>query len=300
MFKPELPPLKTRIISYIAAVPIAFFIGLFYGLSPLVSAVVAAAFAVLFAAALFFELRSKRRDEEFRKAVQSGEYQQDDKWQQKYKEYILKNDFQQVRGDSMKRDLDRRYISKFGIAMLIAAAAFFIAAIFWRTGFAEINFTLAISGIIFGGWGAYKLRKTPVRAFIKQCGERLPVIERSYLNGRMLTYRRNGEGSCNNGINIGGNYTVIYSADSITAIDNSDIESVTKHVTKTKYYNNHIYSGAVFSHKLYIALKAREGELTGRQYSVELNEFQVQMAYEALSPYNTPVTASVREHTEVG
>ena len=70
MFKPELPPLKTRIISYIAAVPIAFFIGLFYGLSPLVSAVVAAAFAVLFAAALFFELRSKRRDEEFRKAVQ--------------------------------------------------------------------------------------------------------------------------------------------------------------------------------------------------------------------------------------
>ena len=77
MFKPELPPLKTRIISYIAAVPIAFFIGLFYGLSPLVSAVVAAAFAVLFAAALFFELRSKRRDEEFRKAVQSGEYQQD-------------------------------------------------------------------------------------------------------------------------------------------------------------------------------------------------------------------------------
>ncbi|HNZ99259.1 hypothetical protein [Ruminococcus sp.] len=174
MFKPELPPLKTRIISYIAAVPIAFFIGLFYGLSPLVSAVVAAVFAVLFAAALFFELRSKRRDEEFRKAVQSGEYQQDDKWQQKYKEYVLKNDFRQVMGDSMKRDLDRRYISKFGIAMLIAAAALFIAAIFWRTGFAEINFTLAISGIIFGGWGRIQAAEDSCESLHKAVRRKAP------------------------------------------------------------------------------------------------------------------------------
>ena len=300
MFKPELPPLKRRIFCYIAAVPFSFFVGLFYGFSAVLSAVIAAAFAIFLAAALYFELRSRRKDEELKKAVQNGEYQQDDKWQQKYKEYVLKNDFQQVRGDSMKQDLDRRYISKFGVTMLIIAAALFLTAIFWRTGFAEINMTFVFSGLLFGGWGAYKLLKTPVRAFIKQCGEKLPEIERSYLNGRMLTYRRNGEGSCNNGINIGGNYTVIYSADSITAIDNSDIESVCKHVTKTKYYGNNVYTGSVFSHRLYINLKAREGELAGRQYSVELNEFQVQMVYEALSRYNTPVTASLKEHIEVG
>lgn len=300
MFKSDLPPLKSRIIGYIVSVPLSFFIALFYGLPAGLCLLTSAAFALLFLTATILELRSKRKDEEFRKSVQNGEYQQDDKWQQKYKEYVLKNDFQQVRGNSMKADLDRRFRSRFGIAMLIVAAAFFIAAALIRTGLIETNVILAAAGLLFGGWGAYKLLKTPVRKFIKSCGDKLPIIERSYLNGRMLTYKRNGERSCISGINIGGNYIVIYEDKVIRCIDRNEIGSVSKHVTKTKYYGNNIYSGSVFTHELIISLKPRSGELVGLKYSVELNEFQVQMAYEALSVYNTPVSSSIGEHIETG
>lgn len=223
MFKPELPPLKTRIISYIAAVPIAFFIGLFYGLSPLVSAVVAAAFAMLFAAALFFELRSKRKDEEFRKAVQNGEYQQDDKWQQKYKEYILKNDFQQVTANSMRANLNRRFFKPSGAVWLTASVLFIAAAIICRAAESDIRAVLAVSGIISAMWGVFKLLHTPVSSFIANCGEKLPEIERSYLNGKMLTYRKNGEHACNSGINIGGNYVVMYTDSVIICLDKNEI-----------------------------------------------------------------------------
>lgn len=200
----------------------------------------------------------------------------------------------------MKADLSRRFLSVSGIVMLVISALFFITAIFFNAGFAEITFILIFSGLLFGGWGAFKILNTPVRTFIKECGEEYPEIERSYLNGRMLTYKRNGELSCNCGINISGNYTVIYNSKKIDFIENAEIGSVQKHVTKTKYYGNQIYNGSVFSYTLIITLKKRSKNDIPKQYRVKLNEFQLEMAYQALSTYNVPITASIREKTETG
>ena len=239
-------------------------------------------------------------DKEFKNDIDNGRYHQDEKWQQKYAEYADKHDFIQVKGDSMKADLSRRFLSVSGIVMLVISALFFISAIFFNAGFAETTFILIFSGLLFGGWGAFKLLNTPVRAFIKECGEKYPEIERSYLNGRMLTYKRNGELSCNCGINISGNYTVIYNSKKIDFIENAEIDSVQKHVTKTKYYGNQIYNGSVFSYTLIITLKKRIENDIPKQYRVKLNEFQLEMAYKALSAYNVPITASIREKTEMG
>jgi hypothetical protein len=301
MFHPDLLPLKRRIIAYIIAIPLVYIIGRFYYKLPnIICIFLTVGTAVFLAIALFMELKSNHMDKEFKNDIDNGKYHQDEKWQQKYAEYVDKHDFIQVKGDSMKADLSRRFLSVSGIVMLVISALFFISAIFFNAGFAETTFILIFSGLLFGGWGAFKVLNTPVRAFIKECGEKYPEIERSYLNGRMLTYKRNGELSCNCGINISGNYTVIYNSEKIDFIENAEIDSVQKHVTKTKYYGNQIYNGSVFSYTLIITLKKRIENDIPKQYRVKLNEFQLEMAYKALSAYNVPITASIREKTEMG
>lgn len=300
MFHPDLLPLKRRIITYIIAIPLVYIIGRFYYKLPnSICIFVTVGTAVFLAIASFMELKSNHMDKEFKNDIDNGKYHQDEKWQQKYAEYVDKHDFIQVKGDSMKADLSRRFLSVSGIVMLVISALFFISAIFLNAGFAETTFVLIFSGLLFGGWGAFKVLNTPVRAFIKECGEKYPEIERSYLNGRMLTYKRNGELSCNCGINISGNYTVIYNSEKIDFIENAEIDSVQKHVTKTKYYGNQIYNGSVFSYTLIITLKKRIENDIPKQYRVNLNEFQLEMAYNALSAYNIPITASIREKTEM-
>lgn len=301
MFHPDLPPFKNRVIGYIICVPLSFVIAKFYyELPTALCIVITLAFAIALSAATFFEIKSTRKDKEFINAVNNGEFHNDEKWQHKYAEYIKKHDFQQVKSNSMKVDLFRRYTSVSGVIMLIAALLFFIAAIFIRTGLLETNVILAVSGLLFGAWGVWKLMKTPVRNFIKQYNEKLPEIERSYLNGRMLTLRRNGEHSCNNGINIGSNYVVIYDNKAINCFDRSDIIAVNKHITKTKYYGNSIYTGSLFTYKIYFSVKNETTISHSRQYSLELNEFQTEMVYEALSVSGSAASAEITEHSEVG
>lgn len=300
MFHPDLLPLKRRIIGFIIGIPLAYMIGKFYYRMPEWSCILMTVTIAVFAAvALFMELRSNRKDKEFKNAIANGEYHQDEKWRQKYARYVDKHDFKQVKGDSMRSDLSLRYLSVSGIVMLVISVLCLGAAIFWKTGFADINGTLAACGILFGIWGAYKYLKTPVKAFVKECGEKYPEIERSYLNGKMLTYKKNGEHSCNSGINIGGNYTVIYNDKKIDFIDNAEIESVDRRITKTKHYVNHIYTGSVFTNTLIIKLKRHSENERARYYNVKLNEFQVEMAYNALSVYSAPAEASIMNKTEM-
>ena len=95
-------------------------------------------------------------------------------------------------------------------------------------------------------------------------------------------------------------FALIYNSKKIDFIENAEIGSVQKHVTKTKYYGNQIYNGTVFSYTLIITLKMRSENDIPKQYRVKLNEFQLEMAYQALSTYNVPATASIIEKTETG
>ena len=296
-FDPDLPPLKSRVVAYIVCVPLCFIMGKFKGFSTVFCVSLTAAVAAVLAVSVFFECRSKRRDAEFRNAVRNDEFHSDEKWQEKYSDYVLKNDFQQVTASSMKADLDRRFFKPSGVVWLIAAAIFFAAAIICRAAQNDIRGVLAVSGILAAMWGGFKLLHTPVRSFIANCGEKLPEIERSYLNGKMLTYRRNGEHSCNSGINIGGNYVVMYSNGMIICMDRAEIESVNKHITKTKHYGNGVYAGSVFTYSLIVNLKDQDGS-SCTHYQVELNEFQVQMAYEALSVSSSPSLSSIKEQKD--
>ena len=301
MFHPDLPPFRNRVIGYIICVPLSFVIAKFYYELPVtLCIIISIAFAIGLSLAVFFEVKSVHKDKEFINSVNSGEFHSDEKWSKKYTDYVRKHDFEHIKANSMKTDLDRRFLKPSGIIWLTFALVFFIAAAVVRTGLLETNVILAVSGLLFAVWGAVKLMKTPVRPFIKRCGEKLPEIERSYLSGRMLCYRKNGEHSCNNGLNIGGNYIVLYDSKNINYIDRNEIESVSKHVTKTKYYGNAVYNGSLFTYSLIIDLREQSDSKAVRRYKLDMNEFQVEMAYEALSVNSCATSGSIAEHVEAG
>ncbi len=296
-FNPELPPLKSRVVAYIVCIPLCFFMGKFKGFSTSFCLTLTAVVAAVLFISVFFEYRSKYKDNEFKNAVINDEFHSDEKWQEKYHDYVLKNDFQQVTASSMNADLNRRFFKPSGVFWLISALLLFAAALICRDAHSDIRGLLAVSGILASLWGSFKLLHTPVRSFIANCGEKLPEIDRSYLNGKMLTYRKNGEHACNNGINIGGNYVVMYTNNQIICMDRNEIDSVNKHITKTKYYGSGVYTGSVLSYYLIVNLKATDGS-SCTHYQIELNEFQVNMAYEALSVSSSPSLSSIKEQND--
>ena len=295
--EPEVPPLKRRIAAYIICVPLCFILGKAKGFSNVFCICLTIAVAAALFLSAFFEAKSKRKDEEFTKAVRNDEFHNNEEWKEKYSAYVLKNDFQQVTANSMRAVLNRRFFKPSGAVWLTASVLFIAAAIICRAAESDIRAVLAVSGIISAMWGAFKLLHTPVSSFIANCGEKLPEIERSYLNGKMLTYRKNGEHACNSGINIGGNYVVMYTDSVIICLDKNEIESVNKRVTKTKYYGNDVYTGSAFSYFIVVNAKEQNKE-EATHYQIELNEYQVQMAYEALAVSSSPSLLSIKENKE--
>lgn len=281
-------------------VPVGFLYMLYLDFPVWLAVVFSLLFVIVFSAAFYFEKRSERKDEELKKAIESGEYYEDEKWRMRYEKYCESHGFKTVKAQTMKADLNRRYLKKSGIAMITVSLFFFIPALFLRTGLIETNVFLAVGGLIFLLWGMAKLLNTPVKKFISSCGDELPYIESSYLNGRMLTFKRNGEHSENSGINIGSNYTVLYNKNGIHVIDNKEIFFVSRYVLREKYYGNGVYAGAYMKYYLSVTLKQRYSGEKVRNYKIQLNEFQAEMAYEALAPYRTSSEYSEKIQHDVG
>ena len=297
MFHPDIVPIKRRIIGFAVTTPITFSILYFYyDFSAFLSICIILFFYSIFGVSILFEKKSFRDDEKLKKSLESGEYYLDKKWRKKYAEYLKKHDFENVRRNSMEADLKRRFLKKSGVVMIIFGGFMLITAVIIRTGLVETNVVFAVAGIMFTGWGTRKILDTPVKKFISDCGENLKYIENSYLNGKMLSYRRNGEHACNNGINIGNDYIIIYNKDKINVIEVSDIYFVCRYVLKTKYYGNSIYTGSGYTYSLSILLKIDENNPNIRRYNIDMNEFQVEMAYEAVAPYAT--TAELEQNIE--
>ena len=157
---------------------------------------------------------------------------------------------------------------------------------------------LAITGLLFLAWGLYKLLRTPVRAFLRDCGDGLPHIERSYLNGRLLTYRRSGLSAVNSGINIGGDYTVMWCKKEIQAIENRSISDVKLQVHRTKQYVDSLYAGTETAYYIRVTYADEHGK--NWNFKIRLNEFQAKMVYDALAPLTTAVDYSESMIHEIG
>ena len=297
MCNPPVPPLRKRIIWFAVWIPVIF-VGLYCLDFPMWLNILITVLMLILGIAFFgFEIVSLKKDAELNTQIKNGDYFNNEKWRERYEKYRRKHDFKTVSASSMKSDLNRKFFRKSGIFMLITAALFFVPAIIIRTGAIETNIFLAIGGIIFLWWGLAKLLKTPVKNFIISCGDNLSHIERSYLNGKMLTFKRNGEYSVNSGINISGNYIVFYNSKNIYAIDRKDIISVKRDFHKTKFYGDGLYMGALMDY--FVSFEVKKGEKIW-EYSVQLGEFQTEMVYEALSVYHTSAQFSQSTVHDVG
>ncbi|MBQ8921672.1 MAG: hypothetical protein IJ060_05880 [Oscillospiraceae bacterium] len=284
---------KRFLLAVIGGTPLGFLALLYYGVPVLPAVIIALVLGGIVALAFVWEIRAEKNDAAFRQAVESGERYAQDEWREAYAKYRGTHDFQRVTAKSMQADLNRRYRKTAGIVLTGISLLFFIPAVFWRSGAAEANVFLAIGGLIFLSWGLLKLLRTPVRAFCRACGENLPHIDRSYLNGKLLSYRK---GDIRSGICIDGDYTVIWDAKRITAVENSRVTEARKHIRRTKYYGNGVYTGSRTDYFLIVDYDDAAG--SGHRCSAQLNEFQVEMALEAMNAARSSVGFSMKEQND--
>lgn len=289
---PLLPRRKRFLWGEVLGVPFAFLLlhG-YYGMPVLPSVLISLLFAVLIAAAFLWENRAEKKNADLKNSIRSGVYYEQEQWRERYRQYRAKHDFRPVRARSMKADLRRRYLRPTGIVMVCFAMTMLIPAAFWRTGIAELNGCLAFGGLIFLVWGLIILLRTPVRRFLRGCGEHLPEIERSYLEGKILTGHRNG-------ICIGNAYTVLFGQKSITVVENRSITDVTRSVMQIKHYLNSLYAGTETEYR--ICIRYQDAAETDRTRFLRLNEFQTEMVYDQLAADRKPPELTERTRHEVG
>ncbi len=282
----EITPIKKRIISAVIALPIAFFVVRLYGLSLFAAIMVTIALAVLFTVSFILEQRSYQKDTKFKAEVESGQYYAQDVWRDKYLAYRDRHGFDKIKGSSMKADLAVRF-RRPSAYIMIAVSLLLLCACLLPDLSEDALAGFIIGAVVFGIWGVYGLTSAPVREFMKQYADEIDEIAESYMNGRMLTFKHNwsSEHVCS-GINIGRRYTVLYNKKKITAIKNADIQLVHRYIKRTKYYGNGIYTGDRNTFHLAVMLRTQPERLT-----IELNEFQAQMAIDEYRSYSIPVTS---------
>lgn len=269
-----MPPLKKRIPGYVLAVLFSFIYGLYRGLP------IAACIGIMFCIAAFLciasalEIRSRKKTVEKENDLSFGEYQNSDAWREKYEQFIARKGFTSIRSSTMAGDLRRRYITNsIWILSGFSALVVLIGILFPAEPAVKIIFILTGTGIF--AYVLSRLRFPQIREFLQSCGTELPEIEKDYLAGKLLTFRRDGDCPQNNGICIGERYTVLYEKKKISFFRNTEILKADRVLRQTKCYGDSVYLGIKETHHLLITAE-------NARYSVELNKFQLALAYETI------------------
>ena len=290
---PKLLPRKKRFFwGVIIGPPFSFLLlHLYYRMPVMPSVLISLLFGAAFIGLFIWEICAEKKYADLKNRIESGVYYEQEQWLESYRQYRAAHDFRAVKANSLKADLNRHYLRPAGIVMISFAMCMLLPAVFWRTGIAELNGFLAVGGLIFLVWGLVILLRTPVRKFLRSCGDELPHIERSYLNGKTLKYKQSV-------INIGGNYTVLLDASGITSVDNRRITAVTRGVRRTRHFINQMYAGSELEYRISIQYQDADGRPCTR--SLRLSEFQAEMAYEALAVFRNRVSYDEKTVHEIG
>lgn len=232
--------------------------------------------AVMIAYIVYAYRREKKADtkaESQKTAFTDDSYFNSSEWREKYLNYRAKHSFEKPGSKGMRADLTERYCKMasmpmviFGILMLFGLSYGILsgeATLFY------IVVGIAVSALIIY-IGAEKLLAVPVKKLYSRTDIDIREVEASYENGQLLTHKHSG-------INIGRDYTVIYNEKAVDVIKNSDILSVTRHITRLKQYEGNLYAGEEYLHKVHIT--------ADKDYFVELNEYQVEMAINELEHF---------------
>lgn len=223
-----------------------------------------------------YDKKAQRRAE--KPGIEDDSYFDSIEWREKYLKYVMRSPFETPGHKGMKHDLLRRYKRPLFviliIIMLLSIAAIVIAAIAEYldrgTVAALISaLTLIIPSIAALRFCIIRLTACPVYEWLKALSpDDLAVIEESYMNGKIVSYKGNG-------INLGSTHIIIYDEASICAIENICVDSVTRNVVRNKEYETRQY----FKEKYYAMVSFTHSGVHNI-IPVELNEFQVEMVIE--------------------
>lgn len=249
--------------------------------------------AVMIAYIVYAYRREKKADtkaESQKTAFTDDSYFNSSEWREKYLNYRSKHSFEKPDPKGMKADLTERYCKMasmpmviFGILMLLGLGCGVLAG---EATLFYIVIGIPVCALIIY-IGAEKLLASPVKKLYSRTDIDIREVEASYENGQFLTHKHSG-------INIGRDYTVIYNEKAVDVIKNSDIRSVTRHITRLKQYQDNLYAGEEYIHKVRIT--------ADREYYAVLNEYQVEMAINELERFantHTPTKTSDDYHNEI-
>ena len=212
--------------------------------------------------------------------ILNDSYFKTSQWHEQYIIYRLEHPFEKPKGKSMKSDLYAKYRNKNDLVLIILFFLFVILLTVMM--FIKFEWWYPIGVVVFLCLGLFILNdytgKT-VRKFLKRDID-YPALERSYLKGKMITYK-------NSGIILGTTHIHIFTADNIYAIDYRIADDITRKVVRVKEFDDSIYTGNRYDH--YAVVNARipkSGSTT--KVEVELNEYQVQMIIDEFNRIKYP------------
>lgn len=229
--------------------------------------------ALIFSSIYAF-LKEKRQDRGAEKDKQeflSGSKYRQKEWKRSYYDYREKHKFETVSPKGMIYDLKRRY-RKNNLMFIRLGALFSAVSVFILFCPVELkDKAIAVFGIVFGAIlisaGIYDSVAGPVQKFIKRQTD-LSEVEKSYMKGRMLSFK-------DNGINFGSDYTVIYSVKRVIAIKSDNIRDITRKMLRVKKYEDSLYSGQEY--RYYIIIFYTDDNGNAGFTEVQLDEFQCEM-----------------------
>ena len=212
--------------------------------------------------------------------ILNDSYFKTSQWHEQYIIYRMEHPFEKPKGKSMKSDLYAKYRNKNDLVLIILFFLFVILLTVMM--FIKFEWWYPIGVVVFLCLGLFILNdytgKT-VRKFLKRDID-YPALERSYLKGKMITYK-------NSGIILGTTHIHIFTADNIYAIDYRIADDITRKVVRVKEFDDSIYTGNRYDH--YAVVNARipkSGSTT--KVEVELNEYQVQMIIDEFNRIKYP------------
>lgn len=230
-------------------------------------------YPLIFAFAVYSFFHEKKDD--MKAEVRKSEFKDDTyfnsaEWKEKYISYKLKHDFEKPKKNTMKKDLlshcrkREDWLIAVTFSVLISLSS---VDVFYKHGIIPAV-GMGVLGIGFFIFYISLSSRAVRKWYTHDCD--FEMLEKSYMNGKLLLYERNG-------LAFGTTHIHGFSKSKVYAIDYRLAENITRKIVRVKEYANSLYGKSRYEHFAVIHVRVPEsGKIV--TVSIELDEYQVQMA----------------------
>ena len=294
--KKNYPKQKSTLIATIIVNLLIIVLGIFYYCKTrMVSILVVLCVPVgLIAFSIYAYCKEKKSDRKSKQDVSDfldGTYFRNPQWKEKYLEYLIGHPYEVCDSGGMKADLCKRYRTKNTINNIIIGCLFLLfSPCVLFTEQSHLITAAIIAGLMFISVGIIFLTAPPVRKFFQKTDYDFNAIATSYVQGKIVARESHG-------VNFGNTHIVVFNHERVDAVAYEDIVQMTRKIARVKKYQDSIYVGEAYVHRLLIVYQKKLDAVPSR-IEIELHEFQVEMALDEFSRRMYRESASFIEISE--